>query len=39
MDLKIQYDCLNIDWNRVSEILKEVKMAYFEGEVRELPLS
>jgi len=33
MDLKIQYDCLNIDWNRVSEILKEVKMASFEGEV------
>ena len=33
MDLKIQYDCLNIDWNRVSKILKEVEMASFDGEV------
>jgi len=33
MNLKIQYNCLNIDWNYVSEILKEVGMAYFEGEV------
>ena len=33
MNLKTQYDCLNIDWNRVSEILKEVNMASFEGDV------
>lgn len=33
MKLKIQYNCLNIDWNDVSEILKKVGMAYFEGEV------
>lgn len=33
MNLKVQYNCLNIDWNYVSEILKKVGMAYFEGEV------
>ena len=33
MNLKIQYSCLNINWNYVSEILKKVGMAYFEGEV------
>lgn len=33
MNLKIQYDCANIDWNRVSEILKKVDMAHFEGEM------
>ncbi|MCY6959845.1 GNAT family N-acetyltransferase [Clostridium brassicae] len=33
MNLKLQYNCLNIDWNYVSEILKKVGMAYFEGEV------
>ena len=33
MNLKIQYNCLNIDWNYVSTILKKVGMAYFEGEV------
>ncbi|MBW9174034.1 GNAT family N-acetyltransferase [Clostridium estertheticum] len=33
MKLKIQYNCLNIDWNYVSEILKKVGMMYFEGEV------
>lgn len=33
MNLKIQYNCDNIDWNCVSEILKEVGMAYFEGEM------
>lgn len=31
MKLKFQYDCLNINWNHVSEILKKVGMAYFEG--------
>ncbi|MEQ8156568.1 MAG: GNAT family N-acetyltransferase [Clostridiaceae bacterium] len=33
MELKIQYSCLNINWNYVSEILKKVGMAYFEGEI------
>lgn len=33
MNLKFQNDCLNIDWNCVSDILKTVGMAYFEGEV------
>jgi GNAT superfamily N-acetyltransferase len=33
MNLKIEYNCLNIDWNYVSKILKKVGMTYFEGEV------
>ncbi|MBZ9637584.1 GNAT family N-acetyltransferase [Clostridium sp. FP1] len=33
MNLKIQCNCLNINWDNVSEILKKVEMAYFEGEV------
>lgn len=33
MNLKIQYNCLNINWNCVSEILKKSEMGYFEGEV------
>jgi len=33
MNLTIQYNCFNIDWNDVSIILKKVEMAYFEGEV------
>ncbi len=33
MDFRIQYDCLNIDWNYVSETLERVGMAYFEGEI------
>lgn len=33
MNLKIQSNCLNIDWNQVSKILKEVNMASFEGNV------
>lgn len=33
MNLKVQYDCSNIDWNNVSKILKDVGMAYFEGKV------
>ncbi|MCB2288301.1 GNAT family N-acetyltransferase [Clostridium sp. CS001] len=33
MDLKIQYNCLNVDWNDVPKILKEVGMSYFEGKV------
>lgn len=33
MNLKLQYNCLNIDWNCVSNLLKNVGMAYFKGEV------
>ncbi|MHC1683082.1 MAG: GNAT family N-acetyltransferase [Clostridiaceae bacterium] len=33
MKLTIQYNCLNINWNYVSETLKKVGMAYFEDEV------
>lgn len=33
MNLKIQYDCQNIDWNYISQALKMVGMAYFEGEI------
>ncbi|MEQ8199621.1 MAG: GNAT family N-acetyltransferase [Clostridiaceae bacterium] len=33
MELKIQYSCLNINWNYVSQILKKVGMAYFKGEI------
>lgn len=33
MNIRIQYDCANIDWDHVSETLKKVGMAYFEGEV------
>lgn len=35
MKLRIQYNCVDVDWNCVSEILKRVGMAYFEGEVHE----
>jgi ribosomal protein S18 acetylase RimI-like enzyme len=31
--LKIQRNCLNIDWHQVSEILKEVNMASYEENV------
>ena len=33
MNIKIQYNCLDINWNNVSNILKEVGMAYFEGKI------
>lgn len=33
MDLKIQHDCKNIDWNCVSTILKTVGMSYYEAVV------
>ena len=33
MNIKIQYNCLNVNWNDVSNILKEVGMTYFEGKV------
>lgn len=33
MNLKIQHNCTNIDWDNVSNILKTVGMAYFEGDV------
>jgi ribosomal protein S18 acetylase RimI-like enzyme len=33
MELRIQYNCLDVDWNDVPKILKEVGMSYFEGKV------
>ncbi len=33
MNFRVQHDCLNIDWNYVSETLKRVGMAYFEAEI------
>jgi len=33
MNIKIQYNCLDINWNDVSNILKEVGMSYFEENV------
>lgn len=33
MNLRIQYDCKNIDWDCVSTILKAVGMASYESEV------
>lgn len=33
MKLRIQYSCLNINWNCVCEILKKVGMTYFDKEV------
>lgn len=33
MNLKIQHNCLNIDWNNVTEILIKAGMAYFEDKV------
>lgn len=33
MNLKIQYNCSNVDWNRVSKILEEVNMAYFAPKI------
>lgn len=33
MKLSLQYDCSNIDWNNVSNILKRVGMVFFDGEV------
>jgi ribosomal protein S18 acetylase RimI-like enzyme len=33
MNLTIQYNCIDIDWDLVSNILKNVGMAYYEGEV------
>ncbi len=33
MEITLQLDCSNIDWNNVSEILKRVGMGYYDGEV------
>lgn len=33
MNIKIQEDCSNIDWDLVSDTLKRVGMGYHEGEV------
>ncbi|MEG0774745.1 GNAT family N-acetyltransferase [Clostridium sp.] len=33
MNIRIQYDCLNIDWSYITEILKNAGMAYFDSEI------
>lgn len=33
MNLRIQYDCTNIDWDYISDTLKRVGMNYFDGQV------
>lgn len=33
MNLRIQQDCSNIDWELVTETLKRVNMAYFNAEI------
>lgn len=33
MKVELQFNCLNIDWNKVSTLLKTVGMAYFEGKL------
>lgn len=33
MNLRFQYDCLNIDFNYVTETLKSVGMGYFNEEI------
>ena len=35
MDLRIQKDCSNIDWNEVSQIMKEVNIGSFPSEIRQ----
>lgn len=35
MNLRIQRNCENIDWQDVAEILKSVGMAYFKGEIHQ----
>lgn len=32
MKIEIKYDCTNVDWNAISNILKSVGMAYHEAE-------
>ena len=36
MDLRIQKDCSNIDWNEVSQIMKEVNIGSFPAECQKL---
>lgn len=33
MKIRIQYNCLNVDWDYVAHILQKVGMAYFEAQV------
>ena len=32
MNIRIQDDCKNVDWNRVPKILKEVCMTYYDAD-------
>lgn len=36
MNLRIQTDCFNIDWELVPEILKRVNMGYYDGETHRI---
>ena len=33
MKIEIKYECKNIDWKQISEILKSVGMSYYEAEI------
>jgi ribosomal protein S18 acetylase RimI-like enzyme len=33
MNIRLKYDCSNIEWESVSEILKTVGMGYYPGEI------
>lgn len=36
MGIRVQYNCLNVDWNDVIEILKTVGMAYSDAEIHKM---
>ena len=36
MNIRLQYDCSNVDWDCVSSILESVDMAHFEGKVHKI---
>ncbi|WP_321419401.1 GNAT family N-acetyltransferase [uncultured Methanomethylovorans sp.] len=36
MNIRLQYDCSNVDWNYVSSILESVGIAYFESKVHKI---
>lgn len=33
MNIRIQNNCLDIDWSYISDVLRDVGMAYFQGEI------
>lgn len=36
MNIRLQYDCSNVDWDSVSSILESAGMAHFEGKVHKI---